>query len=258
MNVKNVVKVMNFHALLRVDKARRTAEKYMMMEQQLQSMIDHITNNRNFILDKTRLFADETKPILNIYIGSDFGFCGGFNSQSNDYLKKDQQSQKILIGNKLRRNMSNVLLHVTREEFDEDYSPIEEIINEGVRNSSYSQVNVIYNKYVNSTNIHWMSKRLFPFTFDTNKKEKYTEDFVCETDLDDLLVKLVSAYINYELKITVMNSFASENVMRQNSTSESLKKIEEREAEETRVKRKEDNENQFRKIIDNYSKMNLS
>lgn len=258
MNVKNVVKVMNFHALLRVDKARKKAEKYFMMEQQLQLMIDNITNNRNFVLDKRVLLVDAKKPVLNIYIGSDYGFCGNFNSQSNEYLKRDNESMKILVGKKIRHGMDNVLLHVTREEFEKNYTPIEEIISEGVRTLAYSQVNVIYNKYVNSTDIRWLAKRLFPFEFDQEKKDEYAEDFVSETDLNELLVKLVSAYINYELKITVMNSFASENIMRQNATSESLKKIEEKEEEKQQMERKEERQQQFRKIIDNYSRVKLN
>ena len=35
MKVKSVVKVMNFHSLLRVDKSRKTADKYRDMEKEL-------------------------------------------------------------------------------------------------------------------------------------------------------------------------------------------------------------------------------
>ena len=35
MNIKNVVKVMNFHALVRVDRAKREAQKYMLMSGEL-------------------------------------------------------------------------------------------------------------------------------------------------------------------------------------------------------------------------------
>ena len=47
-----------------------------------------------------------------------------------------------------------------------------------------------------------------------------------------------------------MSSFASENVFRQNSTSESLKKIEEIEAEELAEVRKEKTQKEFKKVID--------
>ena len=103
MSIRNVVKVMNFHSLIRVDKAKRQADKYLMMEDQLYAMMEAIVNNRNLILDKKIFRVNEDAPKINIYIGSDFGFCSNYNSQVNDQLHKDPAGDvKILIGKKLR------------------------------------------------------------------------------------------------------------------------------------------------------------
>ena len=83
MGVKNVVKVMNFHALIRVDAAKRKARRYQLMEKEVMSMLDQIMNNRNLILDKSILKPNPDKPKLTIYLGSDFGFCGNYNSLVN-------------------------------------------------------------------------------------------------------------------------------------------------------------------------------
>lgn len=99
MSIRNVVKVMNFHSLIRVDKAKRQADKYLMMEDQLYAMMEAIVNNRNLILDKKIFRVNEDAPKINIYIGSDFGFCSNYNSQVNDQLHKDPAGDvKILIG----------------------------------------------------------------------------------------------------------------------------------------------------------------
>ena len=47
---------------------------------------------------------------------------------------------------------------------------------------------------------------------------------------------------------------AAENVLRQNTTTESLKKIDEIEEEKVRADRREKNNKEFEKIIDNYVK----
>ena len=52
MKTKIIVKVMNFHSLIRVDSARKKAEKYLLLEKEASNIIDMIVNNRNFILDK--------------------------------------------------------------------------------------------------------------------------------------------------------------------------------------------------------------
>ena len=74
MKIKSVVKVMNFHSLLKVDKARKRAEKYFEYEAGLTDFVDNIVNNRNLILDKKMLKLDEENKPLNIYIGNDLGF----------------------------------------------------------------------------------------------------------------------------------------------------------------------------------------
>ena len=81
MNIKLVVKAMNFHALLHVESARKKAKKYFYLEQEVSGLIEMIVNNRNFILDKHLLKVKPSKPALNIYIGSDLGFCGSINAQ---------------------------------------------------------------------------------------------------------------------------------------------------------------------------------
>lgn len=52
MNIKLIVKVMNFHSLIRVDNARKKADKYLLLEKEISNMIDMILNNENLIRDK--------------------------------------------------------------------------------------------------------------------------------------------------------------------------------------------------------------
>ena len=80
MKLKNVVKVMNFHSLLRVDKSRKAAKKYAYLDSTVAEMIDNIVNNRNIMLDYKFFRVDEKKPVLNIYLGGDLGFCANLNS----------------------------------------------------------------------------------------------------------------------------------------------------------------------------------
>ena len=238
MKVKNVVKVMNFHSLLRVDKARKEAEKYFAVENQLRIMIDSISNNRNIILDKKILQIDQDKPALNIYIGSDLGFCGAYNFLCNNALK-DDNSQIIVIGKKVRKNKDNIIYSMTKEEYTLNPDDVTKIIQDGIKKGDYSEINVLYNNYENLSNISWIKKRIYPFEFDKDSNNSYTEDYVSETDIKDLLIEMICTYVDYDLRITVKNSFASENVMRQNSTNESLKKIDELEEQQAQAERKQ-------------------
>lgn len=257
MNVKAVVKVMNFHALLRVDKSRKLAEKYILLEHELSAMMDIIVNNRNFVLDKKVIKPSSRKAVLNIYLGSDFGFCGSINSTVNNQLSKDQDCIKITIGKKLHKS-EDVLMRFTRDDFENQYGAILELLEQAVHLEKFSKINLIYNHYHNLSTIESVSKCIFPMDMKRNQdSKKYRGDFAVEGDVTELLKKLMISYLMYEVKIAFVNSLASENITRQNATSQSLKKIDEREEERVRTERKSRNQKAFRKVIDSFMKKDL-
>ena len=47
MRIKNVVKVMNFHSLLRVDASKRQAESYRNVGEEITKIINSIVYNKN-------------------------------------------------------------------------------------------------------------------------------------------------------------------------------------------------------------------
>ena len=67
MKIKNVVKVMNFQALLRMDKALKEADKYHDVGKEVTDILSRIMYNKNLILDKMIFTPDKSKPKLNIF-----------------------------------------------------------------------------------------------------------------------------------------------------------------------------------------------
>ena len=98
MKIKNVVKVMNFQSLLRMDKALKEADKYHDVGKEITDILGRIMYNKNLMLDKKILTPDSDKPDLNIYIANDYGFCGNFNSEVGKRIRKDKDAYKIIIG----------------------------------------------------------------------------------------------------------------------------------------------------------------
>lgn len=259
MSIKNVVKVMNFHALLRVDSAKRNAEKYFLLEEELSKMIDTVLNNRNFILDKKTMAPAKDKPVLEIFIGSDFGFCSNYNSQVNTMLRKElaegrEDVQRVLIGKKLRYSGEDALLRMTKADFLADSSALIGILEDSVRHRRHREIHIIYNHYYNASEINIEKKQIFPVQLRSTNPEDYTDDFVVEADVNELLKSLLAYYVVYELKICIVNANAAENVLRQNTTNESLKKIDERDELYTRTVKKEKRAKDFRKIIERFAK----
>ena len=130
-----------------------------------------------------------------------------------------------------------------------------ELLAEGIRQMKYSRINLIYNHYFNSTTVQIVNKQIFPLE-KTRQSESgaYRDDFTIEGDIDNLLINLMVLYVQYSMEIAAAASFAAENISRQNVTTESLRRIDEREVEQKIQDRKDVKAKEFAKVLDNFTK----
>lgn len=251
--IKNVVKVMNFQSLLRMNKALEEADKYRDVGKEITEILRRIMYNKNLILDKSILIPDSNKPKLNIYIANDYGFCGNFNSEISRQIKKDINEYKIIIGKKIVYTDDKVLLKIDKDDFKERFMEIENCVDEAIHSMNYSQVNVYYNHYHSLTSFEFVRVPLFPVEF---KGEYYEgEDFVTETDINKFIGSLMTFYICYQLRMCESISFAAENVLRSQITSSALDKIKEREEELRHEEFKIKKEKTILKSVENFKKI---
>ena len=254
MNVKAVVKVMNFHALLRVENSGQEALKYSTMEDELSAMMQILQSNRNLRLDKHIRLPDPNLPVLRIYLGSDLGFCGSVNTSVSSVLQHDAAGEKIVIGKKLRRS-SEVSLYLSQEEYHQNFEKVRIYLERAVRERCWSAVEIVYNHYYNVSCVKQEIKRIYPLEAKTNEAiANEWDDFEINGDAQRMLEDMTISCLTYEMRIAAASAYAAENIMRQNATSESLKKLDEMEAEATRLERKEKNQKSFQKTIDSFVK----
>ena len=252
-NIKNVVKVMNFHSLLSVDKAKKKADKFLELEKEIEEFMSIILNNQNLNLDHKLLNAKPNGQIINIYMGNDLGFCGNFNSNIKHEAINDKTSMKIMVGKKIFLNDGNTVLNISKEELYKSFAKLEDIIKPLLEKKEIKEINVIFIRYININNMHLDKTKLFPIEA---VKQKNTSDFVIEADGNMLFTDLILLYIDCKLQIVESNSWASENIQRENLTNESLRKIDEIEEEKLKVSRKEKKAADFKKQLANYRKEN--
>lgn len=251
-SLMKVVKVMNFHALLKVDNAKAKADELMNVSGELTKLIQRIIYNKNLVLDKNVLKPDPKNPKLSIYIANDLGFCGNFNAVINDQIQKDKDVYKIIIGKQIKYRDELTILAIDKKDFYNDFKKIEEIITKAILNLTYSQINVYYNHYYNSTTFDFVKAQVFPVEFSGKYYEG--EDFVVETDIHKMLSNMLSFYICYELKMYEKNCFAAENIKRSIITKLSLDKLKEIQEKEKAKQVKKKKESIILKTVENYKK----
>ena len=266
MSVRNVVKVMNFHALLRVNNARRKVERAFKYERELKYIIATIVNNRIFNQEQLSLELSKNEKELNIYIGSDLGFCASFNSDVIKYIKEDKDANaKVIIGKKINIDVPNKILYLDHEKFETENSKLYDLILQGIIDKEYSKINIIYIHYYNMNKQEIIKRTLLPFDLENDVLDQYKkkeiskiDDFVVEGDLSYILFNLISLYVQNEIKIAEAWGFASENVERQVFTHESLKKIDEKEEEKVLIERKIRHNKEFKQIVERNNKQQMN
>ena len=252
-SIKNVVKVMNFHSLLRVDKARKKADNYLKVGNEITNILSEILYNKNLVLDKESLTPDPDKPILDIYIANDYGYCGDFNSAVRRAILKNPNNYKIIIGKKIIYHDEKLILKIEKDNFNDRFLEIQHYIEKSLIDMSYSEINIYYNHYYSSTTFAFKKVNVFPIEF----TGKYYEgaDFVPETDLQKMLKSLVSFYICYQLKMCECISEAAENLNRQQITRMAMDKIDEQEQIKHAAEVRKKNEIACFKNVENFKKV---
>lgn len=252
-SIKNVVKVMNFHSLLRVDKARKRAENYLKVGNEITTILSEILYNKNLVLDKQALIPDKDMPILDIYIANDYGYCGDFNSSVRRAILKNPNNDKIIIGKKILYKDNKTVLKIEKDDFENRFLEIQHYIEKSLIDMSYSEINIYYNHYYSSTTFGFEKVKVFPVEFSGNYYEG--NDFVAETDLQKMLKSLVSFYICYQLKMCECISAAAENLNRNQITRMALDRIEEQEIEERNAMMRKRNEKACFENVENFKKV---
>ena len=252
-SIKNVVKVMNFHSLLRVDKARKKAEKFLSVGNEITKILSEILYNKNLVLDKQILVPDSNKPILDIYVANDYGYCGDFNSSVRREILKRIDNYKIIIGKKIIYKDEKTILKIEKDLFNEEFSKIQHYIEKSLLDMSYREINIYYNHYNTSTSFEFRKINVFPVEFHGEYYEG--TDFTSETDLKKVIKSLLSFYICYQLKMCECISEAAENLNRNQITKLALDKIEEIEEAERNAILREKKEIACFKNVENYKKI---
>ncbi len=252
-SIKNVVKVMNFHSLLRVDKARKRAEHYLSVGKEITTILSEILYNKNLVLDKNALVPDPMKPILDIYIANDYGYCGDFNSSVRREILRNPQNDKIIIGKKIVYKDANTVMKIEKDSFENEFISIQHFIEKSLLDMAYREINIYYNHYYSSTTFSFQRVKVFPIDF-TGEYYEGT-DFVAETDLSKMLKSLVSFYICYQLKMCECISEAAENLNRNQITRSALDRIEEQEEEKRNAVLRKKNEEACFKNVENFKKV---
>ena len=223
MKTNKIVKLINFQSLLKISKFKNDIEPYQKLSKDIIKIINELIYNKNIYFDKSKLLPDGTKPKLNIYIANDKGLCASFNIDIIKKIREYPDDYKIIIGKKIAFKDDMTLLRIDTDMFEKKLTEIQRIINDGLNEIKFSEINLFYIGYNNYTEYSLNEVELFPLEFDGKYYDG--QEFVCKTDVLEVIKGLMSMYICYQIYIGVYSNMVCENIERKKTTDNSLKKI---------------------------------
>lgn len=255
-SIQNIVRVMNFHALARIDKAKINSARAMETEELLEDTIRQIYYNKNLNIDKKLLKENPSGVNLNIYIGSDLSFCGDFNTSILNELARDNDSEKIIVGQKIFRVSNKPYIYaISKEDFYKDSSYISNIIDKYLAKKKAKSINIVYNRYYSIDDIRLEKMQIFPVELEMKEGDNYDIDFVIENDANNVLRNILAEYLNFKVRIAEKSSWAAENVNRERIARESMKRIDELKDEERIRENQKQREEDLAEQIDNFERL---
>ncbi len=232
--VKSSVQVMNFHSLMKIAEAIENIERVRDYEAEIMHVIGSIFNNNNLILDNkiNESFFEKTSSDrdINFYITSNYGLCGAFNSSVIKVFENNSRSYRNYMtgkkGIKKLKGKNDIALQMEDLDDIEMFSEIVDLFFQG----EISGVNIIYNKFITQEKNEFVIQQVLPFNMEdlsTIENEAHGPDYIIECSFTKLLNDVMTLYLKDKVYIAHLSALATENAIRQQITTESLKKIDE-------------------------------
>jgi len=175
-------------------------------------------------------FLKRKKVVKNvgyIFMTSNRGFCGGFNSnvirKMAEILRdeNDKNETILTVGKKGRQAMERIGKAVMAD-FEKvperatflDTVGISRVVVDDFLNGKLDEVYIVYNHFYSSLSQRPVVKKLLPIEPSDMKTDGGKHDYIFEQDREKLLNELLHRYIETVVYQTVLESFASEHSAR--------------------------------------------
>ncbi|MFH0819129.1 MAG: ATP synthase F1 subunit gamma [Patescibacteria group bacterium] len=238
-NIKQVTKAMEAVSASKMRKsvaAALTSKNYSNLGWQLINNLAKVTDENKHPLLKKK---NKINNLLLIFLTSDKGLCGGFNSQiirqMEQFLKinNDKNIDVIAIGKKgqrvlkkINKNIIGAYQNMSNEVSPNMLRPIAKTALDGFMQGKYDQVNIVFTDFKSAMNQVPIVRQLLPLQKDFQnlvgdaKNEKTTNEtddvleYIFEPNTEELLDFILPRLLEIQIYQAVLESNASEHSAR--------------------------------------------
>ena len=221
-----ITKAMELVATSKLRRAKERVEKSRPFYEILEEAINGIANTKE--LNFSPFFKEIGKgKTLYVVIAGDRGLAGGYNAnvfRLTESLINGKDAVFLPIGKKAveyyrhrrREIFSDTFGYTSEVGVGEAYS-IAEMLTDAFLEERFSQIVLVYTKFVSMLSQVPVKKHLLPLTIDSDNTKKVNTDPLFEGESEEILQKIIPHYIGGVIYSAVCEALASESGARRSS-----------------------------------------
>jgi len=225
-STQQITKAMKMVSASKLRKAQKAVLDVRPYTRKMEDIIMHLSKDDS---DHPLLTAHkEIKNTLYLVIGSDRGFCGGFNGNLQRFLdqtlaKENHPYQLVVLGRRLStfcsRTGKPVALNYTQIGDNPNYSQARELsayLTKSFLSGEFDEVYVIYSKFISSMSQIPTVKKLLPLSYEKQHDEPKAISlaervYILEPDGATILNTILPQYLDISVYCALQEAKASEH-----------------------------------------------
>ena len=226
-NVKKITKAMQMVSAVKMKKAQKQALDGRLYREHLEEIVnkamENIEEEYSDLLIKNDEKDGQKGKKLYIVVSSNKGLCGSFNFGLLSYVLKNTDIEKdeyIVIGKKAADFLARLKCKIKADfsdqmPFVDNISAVFSLIVEGFLDGQYSEINLIYNKFISTSKFVTTNNKLLPiedfskYEKDADEKVWHTE-YVIEPSPREIVDSVLRDLIREKIKTAILDSEAAE------------------------------------------------
>ena len=223
-NVKKITKAMQLVSAVKMKKAQQVAVEGRPYHETLQHIINKIVPTVDVTFSPLLTESTGAKRELMILVSSNKGLAGAFNVNLFRVLLKIERIKEIdfiALGKKgaLFANTfgKSVIADFSSGNPSTEVSAVFELVVQKFLAGEYSNVSILYNKFVSTLKSEAVKETILPIKLETETEAETgesTTEYLVEPTRQELLEFLLKSYIESRIRNAVLNSEAAEHSAR--------------------------------------------
>ncbi len=225
-NVRKITKAMQLVSAFKMKRAQQAAIEGKPFQEELEKIIDKVIQKVNpsySVLISRPVLTVNSGRDLAVIISSNKGLCGGYNFNLFNYVVKNidlKTTDFVILGKTggffIYKLGGKIIADFSSTNPISSVSAIFSLILDNFLAGNYSNIFVLYNKFISTLKFEPTKQILLPLMYKkiNNEDEKINKQYIIEPSAKEIIDPLLRSFVEEKIRYAIIESDASEHSAR--------------------------------------------